>query len=378
MSAGRFMIITASTGNGHTSAANALKLELEAKGAVVEVVDCMDHVPKAFRKWFKGGYETLVKRSPWTWGHLYRTSDRPLFNYWVQTFLDDHFSYPMDRVIAQFKPDWVICTHSIIQPRLPALSRKCGFGVAVVVTDLYPHRMWLRGRPEWYFVPTEESEKTLRRRIGKRARIDVTGIPVNRAFADAPNRVFARRDLGLTDRPAILLSSGGIGAGPFDEATASLAELPADILVVCGRSEEAYARLKRKFGDKPNVKLFGHLPQDEMAKVMAAADVLVGKSGGLTTFESLAVGTPFVVLWPFLIPGQEEDNARYLQDHGAGIIVEELDQLKGVVEDLVRHPEKLAAMREGAASIARPGASSEIASALIAAVGSKGRKVRTG
>lgn len=375
MRSGRFLIITASTGNGHTSAANALKAEIEAQGGVAEVVDCMDHVPKAFRKWFKGGYETLVKRSPWTWGHLYRTSDRPLFNYWAQTFLDDHFSYPMDQVIARFKPDVVVCTHSIIQPRLPALSRKCGFEVAVVVTDLYPHRMWLRGRPDWYFVPTEDSKQILQKRIGARSRIDVTGIPVNRAFANAPSREIARRALGLTDRPAVLLSSGGIGAGPFDEATAALSKLPVDLLVVCGRSKEAHDRLHRKFGKNANVRLFGHLSQTEMANVMAAADVLVGKSGGLTTFESLAVGLPFVILWPFLIPGQEEDNARYLADHGAGIIVKDLEEIGPTVEALVKDPAKLKAMQEGAKSIAQPGSAKRIASMLIQSVGAEKRKV---
>jgi processive 1,2-diacylglycerol beta-glucosyltransferase len=365
MASKRFLIITASTGNGHTSAANALKQEFEAQGVVAEVIDCMDHVPRTFRKWFKGGYETLVKRSPWTWGHLYRTSDRPLLNYWVQTFLDDHFSYPMDRVIARFKPDWVVCTHSIIQPRLPSLGRKVGFKTAVVVTDLYPHRMWLRGRPDYYFVPTEESKVKLTKRIHGRVPIEVTGIPVNAAFAHPPVKEHARAALQLGERPTILLSSGGIGAGPFDDATAALADLDVDVLVVCGRSKEAFARLSGKFENRPNVKLFGHLSQAEMAQAMSACDLLVGKSGGLTTFESLAVGTPFVVLWPFLIPGQEEDNARYLHEHGAGVIVKEMDDLIPTVQRLISDSSSLAAMTQAAESLARPNAAGQIVDRLI-------------
>lgn len=362
----RIIILSASTGNGHTSAANALKEEFESRGHVVMVIDCMDHVAKMFRRWFKGGYEMLVKESPWLWGHLYRTSDRPLFNYWVQTFLDYKCSWPLDDVIREFNPTWILCTHSIAQPRLPKLREELKVPVAVVVTDLYPHRMWLRGNPDWYFLPTEESQETLEARNPEtKGQGFVTGIPINEAFANAPTQEAARVALGMDSRPAVLISSGGIGAGPFEEVASELADLPIRLNVVAGRSQVAFEGLTSKFGARENVHIYGHVPQSQMAELMAASDMLVGKSGGLTTFEALAVGCPFLVYMPFLIPGQEEDNAEFLQDIGAGRVVRDLADLKSQILSLLNNPEALNRMRVSAKAHAKPNARQEIVDIML-------------
>jgi processive 1,2-diacylglycerol beta-glucosyltransferase len=363
----RVLILSASTGNGHTSAANALKEELEARGHVAQVLDCMDHVMPMFKRWFKGGYEMLVKESPWIWGHLYRTSDRPLFNYWVQTMLDKRCSYPIDEVIREFKPTWFLCTHSVVQPRLPKLRKELQAPVAVVVTDLYPHRMWLRGSPDYYFVPTEESEKVLISRMPQiEGNTTVTGIPVNVAFANAPSKAEAREKLGMDpNKPSVLITSGGIGGGPFGEVVAMLSQQDIFLNVVAGRSKEALRELTERFGNTPNVKLHGHVDQPTMASFMAASDLMVGKSGGLTTFEALAVGVPFLVYLPFLIPGQEEDNARFLEQIGASMVATDINDLEVKSKALLSQPEKLEAMSKCAKAHGKPEAKKMIIDTLL-------------
>lgn len=358
----RVLILSASTGSGHQSASIALQEEIRSRGGTAEVVDCMDHVSKKFRRWFKGGYEMLVKNQPWFWGYLYKTSDRPLFNYGVQTLLDWKCCYPLDDVVRDFRPDVVLCAHSVAQPRLPALRKELGFATAVVVTDLYPHRMWLRGDPDLFFVPTEESCRVLRRRLGEKRRpVHHTGIPVNRAFRRNVDPAAVRSKFGLpADRPLVLLSSGGIGAGPFDDAVAALLGIEAHLAALCGRSQEAYDSLRRKFGGQGGLTILGPLEQPDMGALMGSADLLIGKSGGLTTFEALACGLPFLVLLPFLIPGQEEDNADWLQTIGAGQLVEELSELRPTVDSLLADPALLAAMREAALKHARPEAARAI------------------
>lgn len=368
MSALRFLILSASTGSGHTSASNALKEEVEARGGVVEVIDCMDHVAPMFRRWFKGGYEMLVRNQPWFWGHLYRTSDRPLFNYQIQTFLDYACSKPIDDYIRDFKPDFVVCAHSVAQPRLPRLRTEMGFQVAVVVTDLYPHRMWLRGDPDLFFVPTEESKEVLQRRLRRDPKpVEVTGIPVNRAFHAIADRAESRMSLGFhSKRPLVVLSSGGIGAGPFDAAVADLAKLEIDVAVLCGRARATKDRLEGIYRDTENVRILGQISQSEMGVWLGSADLLVGKSGGLTTFEALASECPFLVLWPFLIPGQEEDNAEWLEDVGAGCIEKDLAHLGQAVEALVGDKARLLAMRHAARRHSKPDAAKAIVDRLYA------------
>ena len=92
---------------------------------------------------------------------------------------------------------------------------------------------------------------------------------------------------------------------------------------------------------------------------MRAADVLVSKPGGLTSSEALAAELPLVMLRP--LPGQEERNTRYLEAGGAGLRVQTTRELVHALDGLLSNPQMLAAMRERALQLARPGAADDIA-----------------
>jgi processive 1,2-diacylglycerol beta-glucosyltransferase len=99
-----------------------------------------------------------------------------------------------------------------------------------------------------------------------------------------------------------------------------------------------------------------------MDEYMAAADLLVGKPGGLTTAEALARGLPMVIVHP--IPGQEERNADHLLEAGAAIRGNNIPALAWKLDALLDDAERLAAMRAAARRLARPGAAHDILAAL--------------
>jgi UDP-N-acetylglucosamine:LPS N-acetylglucosamine transferase len=103
----------------------------------------------------------------------------------------------------------------------------------------------------------------------------------------------------------------------------------------------------------------------EMHELMAAADLLVGKPGGLTTSEALARGLALVVVNP--IPGQEERNADHLLEQGAAIRCNNLPVIAWKIDRLLDDPARLSAMQDRARRLGRPGAASEIADALLPA-----------
>lgn len=326
----RILVLSASTGNGHTSAADAIVAQAQAMGLHAVHEDVLDFTSKGFRKWYRGGYETLVRRRPKMWGHLYRSSDRPRFNYYFQTGLDRKFCRPLAKIIRSHKPDWVICTHSLPQPALAQMRAQYPFRMGVVVTDLYVHRMWLRGKPDWFFVPQEYSRNILAQRLPSvKDQITVSGIPVHPVFESAPRKEDARAQLEIEDSAELaLVSSGGIGGGPLLEAVEALRIQGLLVTVIAGRNDAMRTALKNRFQDDSRVNVLGHIDQATMAKHMAAADFLVAKPGGLTTFEALTVGLPFLVYWPFLIPGQEEGNADFLEECGAGVIARNINELE--------------------------------------------------
>ena len=346
--------------------------EAESRGIRAEHIDVLDHVSPAFRKWYRGGYEMLVRRKPAAWGHLYRTSDQKRFNYYFQTALDTQFCKRLEEVLEERRPDWVVCTHSLPQPVLERFRKRFGFKVSVTVTDLYVHRMWLRGHVDVYFVPQSWSEEVLQKRLPEfPGKIVVTGIPVNKLFSEEVAKIDARKRIGsemsipMNRSKWVLMSSGGIGGGPLEDAALAMDEIDAQTIVVCGRNAKMKKGLEAVTGDMDRVTVLGALSQEQMALMMKACDLLISKPGGLTTFEALTVGVPFVVYWPFLIPGQEEGNAEFLESVGAGVIVREPGELGSVVGGLLSDSDRLKEMGQAARAQAQPEATTHIVDHLV-------------
>jgi processive 1,2-diacylglycerol beta-glucosyltransferase len=162
----------------------------------------------------------------------------------------------------------------------------------------------------------------------------------------------------------VLVAAGGFGMMSADEAVRLLADqLPeGQFVAVAGRNEELKKRLdKLAEGCGGRVTPFGFV--DNMHELMAASDLAVSKSGGLTTSECLAMGLPMVVFNP--IPGQEERNAIYLLEHGAGLWARTPAQMVFKVQTLFNDSDRLAEMQQNARRIARPEAAFTIVDRLM-------------
>ncbi len=370
----RILILSASTGNGHISAAKAIEAVCKEKGLYGRMVDALKYAPRAFQMWYGGGYEMVVRRAPASWGMLYKVSDEPNISYRVQTRMDYGFLFALRKLLKEERPDWVVCTHSLPQPRLAELRKEFGFKMAIVVTDLYPHLMWLRGEPDHYFVPSEWTKQILEERHpGSGAITTITGIPIHpifsHEFTEAEIVKSTGREPGV---PIVTVTSGGIGGGPFAAALKALFSLDrrVHLEVICGRNEARRRDIERRvlkmpFNSKVTVKVRGHISQEEMALRMHASEFIISKPGGLTTSECLAVGCPMLVFHPFLIPGQEEGNADFLVKEGAGAAAGTVEELITVARDLLDNPEKLREMSEKAKSHGKPRAANEIVEAII-------------
>jgi processive 1,2-diacylglycerol beta-glucosyltransferase len=172
-----------------------------------------------------------------------------------------------------------------------------------------------------YFVALEETRRHLARLGVPAARITVSGIPIDPVFADSRHALAMARKHGLDPmRWRILVTAGGFGVDPVERLVGPLLDLrhSAQVVVICGRSAELKRRLEALAAARPadapvTVRPIGYTRA--MDEYMAAADLLVGKPGGLTTAEALARGLPMVIVHP--IPGQEERNADHLLEAGA-------------------------------------------------------------
>ena len=374
---GRVLVLSASAGAGHLRAADAIEQALRIRGLASEVqhLDVLKYTNQVFRHLYSKAYIDLVNRAPEVLGWLYDHLDVPGRNEQLRLALDRLNTGPFVKYLNKYRPDVAICTHFLPSEIISWLKGEGGvnFWNAVVVTDLDVHAMWLCRNCEHYFVALEETKVHLTAMGVPESRVTVSGIPIDPVFAAAKDSRAMRLKHELDeDLFTILVSAGGFGVGPVEHIIQALLGLsqPAQVIVVCGRNEELRGRLAstvRRLARTSAVsfKLLGYTT--EMDELMTAADLFVGKPGGLTTSETLAKGLPMVVINP--IPGQEERNSDHLLEEGIAIRCNNLPALAYKIDRLIAEPGKLLLMRGNALALGKPQAAFTIIERIDAGLG---------
>jgi processive 1,2-diacylglycerol beta-glucosyltransferase len=199
------------------------------------------------------------------------------------------------------------------------------------------------------------------------ASVHVVGIPIMPAFAQPLDRATCARELRLDpQRRTLLLMGGGAGVGNLEQIAAHLLARDADfqLIVLAGKNEAALSALQKLASKHPS-RLFPQGYTNQVERLMACADLVITKPGGLTTSECLAMGVPMLVHSP--IPGQEERNADYLLEQGAALKAVDTVGLEYRVAELLASPLRLAQLRERAKALARPHAAREVLRIVLAA-----------
>jgi processive 1,2-diacylglycerol beta-glucosyltransferase len=370
----RVLLLSATSGAGHVRAAQALEKAFSSRDdCVVEHIDALQHVSKLFQRVYDKAYISMVRRAPELMGVLYERTDQPWHHPRRRLALDRLNTGPMIRLLKHMQPDLCVATHFLPAEIIAWLiaKRKLRARNAIVVTDYDVHAMWLCRTVDRYYVAIDEAAEYLARIGVPRESLRVTGIPVDPLFAKPLARSPARKQLGLSAEATILLvAAGGYGIGPVEQLVRDLLALrrPWQIVAIAGKSEETRKRLEKVA--KAAGKLQDGSPKlcpvgftTEMDQYMAAADLLVGKAGGLTTSEALARALPMALIEP--IPGQEERNADHLLEAGAAIRCNNLPAAAWKIAALVDNAARLAKMREAARSLGKPGAAAAIAEDAI-------------
>lgn len=364
----RILVLSASAGAGHVRAAEAVERAVVIEGAAEEVrnVDTLAYTNRVFRHLYSKTYIEMVNKMPEVLGWLYDQLDKPWQHERRRLALDKLNTRPFVKMLAEYRPDLIVCTHFLPAEIISWLKAKgrADFPLAVVVTDFDVHAMWLCRHAEHYFVALEETRVHLEKLGVPHERVSVTGIPIDPVFAERKDKSEMRRKHGLdSDKTTILLSAGGFGVGPVEHMLEALSDMrhPAQVVALCGRNDELRQRVERlsaklKGARQLSIKAIGHTK--EMDEYMSAADILLGKPGGLTTSEALAKGLGFVIVNP--IPGQEERNSDHLLEEGVAIRCNNLPALAYKIDRLLAEPARFEAMREAARRMARPEAAREI------------------
>jgi len=382
----RILIATATAGAGHLAAAAALDEAWRAfrPEDLVERIDVVKFFSPLHRKIHADGYVKLVEHAPELWGLMFGKTDDPKvarsLNRLRRAFPSNSRVRFMHHV-EEFKPDAVLCTHYVAFEALGILKNKCaraaaksvrrgGLGrgrealsalraplVGSVVTDFEAHALWMAPCVDVYYVAAEETRARLIARGARPEDVVAAGIPVSGKFSTKPDVRRVRQALGLRDdQPVLLVLSGGFGMGPVASILHELDKVSRSFqaVVVTGRNEELRRDLAAQDRKHPT-HVVGF--SSNMHELMAIADLIITKPGGLTTAEALAIGRPLFIVQP--IPGQEAANSDFLLERGAAAKVNRVEDLPYRLEHLLG-TRKLAGMARAAKALGRPDAARDI------------------
>ena len=338
------LILTFSAGEGHNSAAKAIKQIYDKSGEFCEICDTLSflshHVSDAVGKIHARVYRhtPLVMNVGYSISEKYDAlfDERSLF-YKVMTHAGDKvYSYIREKEI-----DNVICVHPFPAVIITELRNKYALDLQLsfVATDYTCSPSVNASEADLYFIPHEALTDEFIREGIPREKIVASGIPVRQCFYTPRKKDKAREDLGLpADKKIITVCCGSMGCGPLEKLTKRLAEhADTDVYaaVICGSNKHLLEKLDPLASSK--IRVVGYTKQ--MCEYMEACDVFMTKAGGISTTEASTKRVPMMLV--DAVEGCELRNREFFASVDCAAMTNSNDQLVPACIRLLGDPERL-------------------------------------
>lgn len=350
----RVLVFSAAFGNGHSRAAEAVIEGILIKHPTAKIIhlDFGDFLNQRINSVIKYVYSEIIKYIPKVWGKFYYKTAKVHLRPKSQHFLSRLGRSEFLKYIQVFKPDFIVCTYPTVSSILAQLRLEQLLEVPVitVITDYTVHSHWIHQGVDAYIVSCTEVKESLVSWGIKAQRAHVTGIPVSLKFEGEMDRGHLITKLGLkSDLPTFLVMGGSYGVlKSARRICKKLADslVPVQTIIVCGKNKTLYLSLAEVIAQGRNpVSRFEFV--NNVEELMSVSDLIITKAGGLTVSEALTKHLPLVIYKP--IPGQEEENAHFVQRIGAGCVAGNEKELEQLLNRFLRHPEDIEKMRRKAA-----------------------------
>ena len=351
----KVLIFYASYGGGHLSAAKSIieHIHSDYPDVDAELIDCMKYINKGIEKVTTTAYKELAKNAPWAWGKVYHKSQKgPLAQ--ISTSSNKIMAIKLKKLIEEKKPDIIISTHPFSNQMCSFLKKKekINCKIATVLTDYAPHEQWLAGNEyvDYFFVAHEGMKKALHDEGIPNEKIYSTGIPLSNKFLIHYDKEELLKQYGLDPNKRTVLFFGGGEFGLGKSRTLDILRSfvtdfnDIQIVAISGKNikmKKKFENIVKDYNKEDDVTILEYTNQ--VPELMSISDLVVTKPGGLTTTESIASGVPIVVINP--IPGQEEENAEYLEKKGVAIWLKKDMDIKETLLPIFSNPSTMQEMK---------------------------------
>ena len=370
----KILIVSASAGHGHVVAAQALEeaLSKHPDKPEFQTVDILEYSTTIYRKMVKDAYLFLAKKNPNLFGYIYYTTNRELN---IKQARNDKFLKMLEglntgafmKFLKVNTFDHIISTHYLppqVIERLK-LKNKIHCPVTTVTTDYGLHTYWVSPGSDYFVTADKNNKKHLVAAGVDNKRILASGIPVRQTFYKKKDISKLKKKYNCSAKDqVVLVLSGGLGVGPIQEILGEVDKATSDfkIFVIAGRNEKLQASLEDQSTSLNHpTTVIGYT--EKIDEYMRIADIIVTKPGGLTVAESLAVGTPLMIINP--IPGQESFNSDMLLEEGAAVKAFGSKQISYKMDAVFSKKGKLSSLKKNAKRIGNPKAAIKIAEFVL-------------
>ncbi len=330
----KILILTSKTGGGHVSLAEALRDRLQQE-YVIRIEDLLPgFIPRHYR--------FVAQKARWLWSLEFFMSDTPQIAFLGHLVMIPLISPRLKPILQRFQPDLVLSVHPLLSHAVKrVLDRRAPHVLfAMLFSDpMRVHCAWFTERTAAaVFVPTHEIYAQALAKGFDPSRLHFVGWPVRSQFTsvlELPREQLIEElnrsqhwDLDPS-RLTIFASSGADGATRVEHAARLVLAISQDVQVILAAGTN-WASYRRSQGVK---NLYAFPFTSEVAKFMAVAHITMGRCSPKILFESLALGKPLIAT--SYMPGQEEDNLRFIEQYGLGWSALETMQLRTLVTALV-------------------------------------------
>jgi len=263
------------------------------------------------------------------------------------------------RIVGEFRPDLVLGVGGYASGPLVLAARRNGCSCFIHEQNALPgltNRL-LAKRVKKVFISLEES-----RRFMPEGKSVLTGNPLRRQILESVQGKRAATGFGGVFQ--LLVFGGSAGAHRINmamvDALPHLADIRERLAITHQTGEKDLAEVRlayEKEGFHAEVTPF----IDDMAAAYARADLIVCRAGATTIAEVTACGKACIfVPYPYATDDHQRKNAEALVGREAGFMILDRDlsgnTLASMIDEMSRNPEKLDAVGENAAALARPDA----------------------
>ncbi len=375
----KILIISSDTGGGHRSAAAAIVAGVQkffdGQSYAVRVVRAVEESHSITAK-LVGVYNWVLRNRQHWMKYLYWAVNR--FRPETREFFQKRCIGYCAEIFERWCPHVVVSVHPLTQHIFARVLRELKLADRIplvsVVTDPYYGfwKGWACDDVTLYLVASEEAQRQLIDYGISPARIKISGMPVHHKFAYPGEEAAqaARRALGLDpEKFTVFVNAGWEGGGNIPQIFRELVrgQLDVQAIFLAGRNEELRADAE-SIADSAGfpVKVIGY--SEHVEQLMGAANVMISKLGGLTTFEAFACRLPIIADGTTTPMPQEAGTANLLVKRGAGVLLQQAGDIVPVIRRMVEDTAHYSAMRAATIGLAIPNATRHIVEEIAALI----------